>query len=1041
MTAASALALVVVMLPGVVLAYDVGTHRELGRLAVMEAIGLHQVLTDDLGFAVGPDTILQPGVSNMTVADWIREGAWREDQPVWRSRHHFHDPRRAWPSAGLSLDIASGIALGQSSIVWSQRAVQADAVGGGTWSWPFARQRFLAALTGPTAREREIAFAHTFRALGHLTHLIQDATVPAHVRNDIHLSVPLGIGRSFPLNPDWYEDWVEEVRADRPRDFVGLVAAPPRRPLRLVFRSEHAEAPIPIAGLIDTDQYAPDGPVPSLFGPPAFGLAELTSPNFVSRDTLFTSFPRPALSDLGPPFFEEENDAFQRYYPKVAGGTTLTEIEHFVAEAALVHHLGGAAELAPPSTRWTLDHRVLDDYARELLPRAIGYSAALLDYFFRGRLDLDVVSDPTDAALLTVTGVNASSEPLGGGTLQLYADTPGGARVAVPPLDSPTVHGVAPGEPLAALRFRAPADSERFVAVYQGALGLERPAEAFVGGVIGRIVGGERVEEVFADGAWWRLRTPVGVFDLPLATAVYAEVKWGDADDVLVARTPLTLDPPGFVATYEIARRAGSIEPKTSGAPPVVELQPLGFASLAFAAGAPPITTITLDQTIDHRQQIGRWSQELVVQWKTPDNFYQTVSLTRSPVTFETVHQQTIGFAATIPVRLDMAHNRRVGVVREPYVWDLKDVAADRAGRILGLVAISLTHPGPAPVNVPWYRLDSAGAPFVADTLRLDASFPDDATTIWALVALDDGGVVASTAEPTVAFVSRRASEGPPWDRAGATALRFPGIYSRNVTRFKGGDQDGQVIEEWVAGTLDPRRAADGIGAQLEAIVGEHALSVTGWFQPELAAALERAGAATFQAAEIEGPTQLWNYVCLTTPCTSDADFAGLAVVTHAGGVVRAPAQLVQARRARPAPGGERLVLLGDVERSGARPTGSVIAWDVDARRAREASRVPPSFHRLGPQASTSAVLVPYFPAVGSTGTLLVGLETDGGESLFVDQDLTVDFALVGPGQLYSLRDLRFYRREPPLRPTPLPARLSAVPGNPVGDYHAIRLP
>jgi hypothetical protein len=28
---------------------------------------------------------------------------------------------------------------------------------------------------------------------------------------------------------------------------------------------------------------------------------------------------------------------------------------------------------------------VHEDYARELIPRAIGYSAELIDYFFRGR--------------------------------------------------------------------------------------------------------------------------------------------------------------------------------------------------------------------------------------------------------------------------------------------------------------------------------------------------------------------------------------------------------------------------------------------------------------------------------------------------------------------------------------------------------------------------------------------------------------------------------------------------------------------------------
>jgi hypothetical protein len=35
--------------------------------------------------------------------------------------------------------------------------------------------------------DREVYFAGTFRSIGHLMHLVQDASVPEHVRNDIHI--------------------------------------------------------------------------------------------------------------------------------------------------------------------------------------------------------------------------------------------------------------------------------------------------------------------------------------------------------------------------------------------------------------------------------------------------------------------------------------------------------------------------------------------------------------------------------------------------------------------------------------------------------------------------------------------------------------------------------------------------------------------------------------------------------------------------------------------------------------------------------------
>ena len=86
-------------------------------------------------------------------------------------------------------------------------------------------------------------------------------------------------------------------------------------------------------------------------------------------------------------------------------------------------------------------------------------------------------------------------------------------------------------------------------------------------------------------------------------------------------------------------------------------------------------------------------------------------------------------------------------------------------------------------------------------------------------------------------------------------------------------------------------------------------------------------------------------------------------------------------------------------------------------------------------------MLVSYSHASGPAGTFVVGLDEGAVESFFADEDLAADFALLPPARLYSVRDFRFYRGEPPLQPTPLPARLSTLPANPLGDYHAIRVP
>ena len=134
-------------------------------------------------------------------------------------------------------------------------------------------------------------------------------------------------------------------------------------------------------------------------------------------------------------------------------------------------------------------------------------------------------------------------------------------------------------------------------------------------------------------------------------------------------------------------------------------------------------------------------------------------------------------------------------------------------------------------------------------------------------------------------------------------------------------------------------------------------------------------------------------------------------------------------------------MLLGDAFRTTFRPVGSVMAWDVASRTAREALAVRDSFHSLGGHASSRAVLLAYEPATGDAGTFLIPLDEAGGPSFFADRDLTLDFRLVAADRLYSVRDFRFYRGESPLAATPLPARLAPLSPTPGGDYHAIRIP
>ena len=214
--------------------YDLATHRLLTESAV-QASTVSSVLRDDLALPAGMVTVLQ----GQRLIDLIGEGAVDEDR-FTRVLNHFHNPLTApWANAGLN-----GSFRGQSSVLWQQNPAQAASTvftplplpsGGGEWSWQVTRQRFLIALTAASPTARDAALADVFRGFGHVMHLIQDASVPADVRNDA--DPPLA-------NPDSYEKWTTSKVGDV-KGFLALIGVP-RRPHPLSSRRPPiAQLPFP----------------------------------------------------------------------------------------------------------------------------------------------------------------------------------------------------------------------------------------------------------------------------------------------------------------------------------------------------------------------------------------------------------------------------------------------------------------------------------------------------------------------------------------------------------------------------------------------------------------------------------------------------------------------------------------------------------------------------------------------------------------------------------------------------------------------------
>lgn len=368
----------------------------------------------NLGFDNALDTGFKWGIKK-SIKIWLKEGAQLEDAGsdldalTGRARYvnHFHDPTKEWNSAGLTdLQFRNG----ESSILWAQDSLKQETFIEGDWSWNKIRQVYYWALISPTEAQRQINFAQTFKGLGYQMHLIQDMAQPSHVRNDAH---PLD-GKGW---MDGLETWTKSKKAT-----VNSFAASPQFPqvnlsVDIVYEGNNYS---PITQLVDTVQSAGTIiPSTSL----EQGLSEYTNSNFVSDDTVFTEdihpdydhyFPYPRYSSESYEMYEIELPYLRKriYLRKTGDGE---KVEHFATAGPLFKWLDFDPELQRGALK--LDPAVHHDYAKKLIPRAVGYSAGLLNYFFRGDINLEFDLDAVNGYVI----LNNTEEEMDG-TFEVYYD-------------------------------------------------------------------------------------------------------------------------------------------------------------------------------------------------------------------------------------------------------------------------------------------------------------------------------------------------------------------------------------------------------------------------------------------------------------------------------------------------------------------------------------------------------------------------------------------------------------------------------------------
>jgi hypothetical protein len=357
-----------------------------------------------LGFNRGLDEPLKLNGTEHDIRKWLQEGAELEDAssfgfPIWpasttRSFNHFHNPLKDWSQAGLN-----DLWTGESSLLWAQDRTKQQNIVEGDQTWQQARYSFYSALISETDLLRQENFARMFRGLGHQMHLLQDTAVPDHVRNDAHPEDAI-FGRNRLNGNAYFETWAKE----RFRNVNDLKSFAPNLSFPVVSFNISYSGLAPTTQLFDTDQYNGTNPSVSL----SQGLAEYTNANFFSEDTIFAAerysadhrhyfpYPKRASTDLqnylagskhGETVVAEDGDTDTGIWiSKITDGENVL---HFVRTGKLTkwyYNILGEGGLFYET--FYRDEKCHEDYAQKLIPRAVGYSAGLLDYFFRGNIEI-----------------------------------------------------------------------------------------------------------------------------------------------------------------------------------------------------------------------------------------------------------------------------------------------------------------------------------------------------------------------------------------------------------------------------------------------------------------------------------------------------------------------------------------------------------------------------------------------------------------------------------------------------------------------------
>ena len=408
--------------------YEVITHQEMAKSAVAaSALSKTPDVLKNLGLDDISKQVFPVGNTSLSIPAIVGEGAIAEDD-FPRPVNHFFDPTHAG-SVSEGAARSGFLAIGIASPTWAleDRGAQPQQDN----SLIDARKFLLAALTSSDKLQRDTNFVSMFRTLGNVSHHLQDMAQPQHVRNDLHcisvLCRPL-----FLHNPSAFERYTEEKI---------------RRGFAL---GNHASLYTSNSAILNSARkfwITGDGR----------GISEFTNRNFVSAGTNFRyesgamlpdaeyGHPAPqATADMAtvsqayaaaerpvPPEIQQlcVDDCWIEFVAST--GTDYLSGQSFTnPRASSLSIFDQDLQLRTVQIPWSdgegitstqrffsLNSLNFDEAHKLLFRRAVGYSAGLIDYFFRGKIDL--LLHPSDQAQYLIK--NLGTEPMKG-KFKLYYD-------------------------------------------------------------------------------------------------------------------------------------------------------------------------------------------------------------------------------------------------------------------------------------------------------------------------------------------------------------------------------------------------------------------------------------------------------------------------------------------------------------------------------------------------------------------------------------------------------------------------------------------